>query len=151
MSCTEHYPPSSRPSAMVSTLNSWLPLNFSSCLAADERLSLFSAFKLSLYLFQSICLPLYPPQSGLSLKLSNQHAVSSNSQSCFIGLSLFWLFFFASCPFFLLLCLLVALLQSRAQHEVSRRSHTGTRKRREKHRGRKSVNKITTYLKQQSK
>lgn len=153
MSCTEHYPPSSRPSAMVSTLNSWLPLNFSSCLAADERLSLFSAFKLSLYLFQSICLPLYPRQSGLSLKLSNQHAVSSNSQSCFIGLSpcFFWLFFFASCPFFLLLCLLVALLQSRAQHEVSRRSHTGTRKRREKHRGRKSVNKITTYLKQQSK
>lgn len=70
---------------MVSTLNSWLPLNFSSCLAADERL--FSAFKLSLYLFQSICLPLYPRQSGLSLKLSNQHAVSSNSQSCFIGLS----------------------------------------------------------------
>lgn len=66
---------------------------------------------------QSVFLPPSPPQSGLSLKLSfNHHAVSSDSLSSFaaslLGLS-------PRTPF-------VPLLQSRAQHEALRRSHTGT-------------------------
>lgn len=37
--CTELYPSSSRPTAMASTPNSWLPLNFSTCLAARQAAS----------------------------------------------------------------------------------------------------------------
>lgn len=57
---TKHYPPSSRPKAMASTLNSWLSLNFSTCLAAGERLSLFSACEQRIYILfsLSVCLRL---------------------------------------------------------------------------------------------
>lgn len=100
--CTELYPPSSRPAAMGTTLNSWLALSSSTCFSADECLSLFSAFKLQ-FLYQSIWPPPSPPQSGFSLKL-NQHDVFSSSLPSFVCFS-FMIFFFlfglssSSCAF----------------------------------------------------
>lgn len=150
MQCTELYPPSSRPTAMVSKLNSWLSLNFPTCPAAGERLGLFSACEQkSLYISPSICLPLRPPQSGLSLKLSlNQHAVSSDSPSSFAGL---FLRFSASRPLY---SPLMPFCLRRCSPQISAR-YWGARtpapqlKEREKNtdRGRKIVNKITRLLK----
>lgn len=101
--CAELYPPSSRPAAMGTTLNSWLALSSSTCFSADECLSLFSAFKLRQFLYQSIWPPPSPPQSGFSLKL-NQHDVFSSSLPSFVCFS-FMIFFFlfglssSSCAF----------------------------------------------------
>lgn len=130
--CTELYPPSSRPAAMGTTLNSWLALSSSTCFSADECLSLFSAFKLRQFLYQSIWPPPSPPQSGLSLKL-NQHDVFSSSLPSFVCFSFMFFFFFLS-PL-MPLCPGAAVPSS-----VLRRSQAGTRKKTErKHKQRENA------------